>query len=712
MKGLKIEKRKLFIDGREEPVFSAEVHGFRLRRGSFRDRLKKIKDAGFKLIGTYIPWIVHEPEEGSFDFEGASGDHADLVGWLDAIAESGLYVIARPGPYVYSELKNAGVPDWFFERCPEAICKYRDSGKWVERRRVASYLHPDFLGAARRWMEAVLAVVARYQVSKDGPVVAVQLCNEIPGIQIWRGAEDQNPEAVGAGREDGLYPAWLARKYGSLDALNEAHVSECKSFADAQPPDVRPLDPESLPQSDYREFYWREYVPRYIDELASWTRGCGIDAPLCLNPANAIYLPDYAETARRHPDFLFGVDLYFSGSPSKRYDAQAAAFYTDFAAGLMREYQSGPVASLEFEGGQYVEFSPELSGAELAAWTKWSFLAGGFSMVNYYMFCGGTNPPRTGMGSTYNYQASIRESGRLSEKYFALKGAMEFVRSLDWLLGSERLYDLDVGFCPRPGLEPIEPNMLLQGFSLSRLSGNVRDLPRMAREGSWPDGRALLVCGTKVMGHDTQEALAEWIEVGGRVLIYGPLPELGASLRPCRLLAEALSVGPPPAVAHEEAGIARGFESIVTEMYFGEAPVDGTSAPEGDEIYVGRPVGALSLRREAKPSFETLARTGKGEPAVVSGRLGKGSFILVPFEIRWMNWSQTRFLRWLVSSLTGVQPLVRAEKFLGCVRRLSNNELRGCLYNPAPETREEEVELAGKLLTLSLPAFGVDVMRL
>jgi hypothetical protein len=50
-----------------------------------------------------VPWLVHEPTEGNILF----GDvpERDFEGFLELCGRLGLFVMVRPGPYQYSELK-------------------------------------------------------------------------------------------------------------------------------------------------------------------------------------------------------------------------------------------------------------------------------------------------------------------------------------------------------------------------------------------------------------------------------------------------------------------------------------------------------------------------------------------------------------------------------------------------------------------------------
>ncbi|MBU4212289.1 MAG: beta-galactosidase, partial [Verrucomicrobia bacterium] len=89
-----------------------EVQYFRLPLASWRDRLEKAKAGGLNTVSSYMPWYWHEPQEGLVDFVGKTLPERNLRHYLELAAEIGLYVIARPGPFVNSELRCGGTPEW------------------------------------------------------------------------------------------------------------------------------------------------------------------------------------------------------------------------------------------------------------------------------------------------------------------------------------------------------------------------------------------------------------------------------------------------------------------------------------------------------------------------------------------------------------------------------------------------------------------------
>lgn len=63
---------------------------------------------GFNAISAYFFWGIHEPKRGEVSFEG----FRDLQPFFDAAMKAGLYVIARPGPYINAETTGGGFPGW------------------------------------------------------------------------------------------------------------------------------------------------------------------------------------------------------------------------------------------------------------------------------------------------------------------------------------------------------------------------------------------------------------------------------------------------------------------------------------------------------------------------------------------------------------------------------------------------------------------------
>jgi beta-galactosidase GanA len=159
------DARSLMIDGQRKVIWSSEFHPFRLPSPDlWRDILQKIKAIGFNTVTLYFDWGYHSPKQGVYDFTGIR----DVDRVLTMAEEEGLYVIARPGPYVNAELARGGFPGWL-----------------VNQKGVARSDDPAYLAAVDEWMTRIDAIVARHQINGDGKghsgtVILYQIENELP----------------------------------------------------------------------------------------------------------------------------------------------------------------------------------------------------------------------------------------------------------------------------------------------------------------------------------------------------------------------------------------------------------------------------------------------------------------------------------------------------------------------------------------------------
>jgi beta-galactosidase GanA len=103
------DERSLFIRGERIMIFSGEVHPFRLPVPSLHlDILQKIKAMGYNTVSFYVDWALLEGKPGKFSAEGIFS----LDAFFDAALTAGIYLIARPGPYINAEASGGGFPGW------------------------------------------------------------------------------------------------------------------------------------------------------------------------------------------------------------------------------------------------------------------------------------------------------------------------------------------------------------------------------------------------------------------------------------------------------------------------------------------------------------------------------------------------------------------------------------------------------------------------
>ncbi|KAF4523251.1 hypothetical protein B566_EDAN006874 [Ephemera danica] len=152
-------------------LYSAAIHYFRVPPAYWRDRLRKARAAGINTIETYVPWNLHEPRLGEFDF-GASGNDLsfmlDVRSFVQMAQEEDMFVIFRPGPYICSEWDFGGLPSWLLRY--EGI-QLRTSD-------------PIFLGHVKNYLDNLLPLVSDLAFTKGGPIIAMQVENEYGGYGL------------------------------------------------------------------------------------------------------------------------------------------------------------------------------------------------------------------------------------------------------------------------------------------------------------------------------------------------------------------------------------------------------------------------------------------------------------------------------------------------------------------------------------------------
>ncbi|MEV0407596.1 beta-galactosidase [Actinoallomurus sp. NPDC050550] len=152
----------LLIDGKRQYIWSGEFHYFRLPSPElWRDMLQKIKASGFNTVSLYFSWAYNSPAPGRYDFTGVR----DVDRLLRMAEQAGLYVIARPGPYINGELDAGGYPGWLLTQKGRA-------------RSAAA----DYTAAYREWLAHIDPIIARHQLTNGtGSVILYQVENEYDG---------------------------------------------------------------------------------------------------------------------------------------------------------------------------------------------------------------------------------------------------------------------------------------------------------------------------------------------------------------------------------------------------------------------------------------------------------------------------------------------------------------------------------------------------
>ncbi|ANH91376.1 beta-galactosidase [Streptomyces sp. SAT1] len=146
----------LLVDGRRLVLWSGEMHPFRLPSpGLWRDVLQKMRAHGYNAVTARVAWNYHSAAPGAYDFTGVR----DLGLFLRTAAETGLYVVLRPGPRIGADVDGGGLPGWL----PAAAG-------------ASPTADPGYARHAEEWLGRVDAIAARHLYTRgDGTVLLYQV---------------------------------------------------------------------------------------------------------------------------------------------------------------------------------------------------------------------------------------------------------------------------------------------------------------------------------------------------------------------------------------------------------------------------------------------------------------------------------------------------------------------------------------------------------
>ncbi|MBK8033043.1 MAG: beta-galactosidase [Chloroflexi bacterium] len=531
------------------PLLSGEMHYWRLDPRNWRPILGRIKELGIKIVATYVCWDFHELAPGQYDFQGKTDARRNLLGFLDMLAEEDLWVILRPGPYIYAEWKNNGVPDH--------AAKYHR-------------LDPAFRSAAETYMAAVTEATRPYLATRGGRVILWQADNEIdPWPHLYT-------EPLGLGRTAGCFQEYLRERYGEISVLNTAWRTLYRSFDDARAvTELFPSDHALMSRyQDYRNFlHW------YVNKVGQWAvdkyRALGVDVPMLLNTYSGVGTQRWAELEKIGD--LAGPDIYPSreflnrgGAKEHAHILEALRYASSYSKlPYIPEYQSGiwhdwleDVGTLTPNHYRLICLSALQAGA--AGW-------------NWYMLVNRDNW----------YQSPINEWGRTRPPLFrAFQQITALYQEVDPTTLT-RLTNTAVTFDPlqrsteRPGQD------LLTSLYQADIDYDFFDLSQT------PSKKPLLLyAGGSWLSRTGQKRLVEYVEHGGHLVCIGTHPTTDEHFRRLNLL----NIPNP-------AGIVSGVGKLNLALWDGT--VESAWLQHYEEV-PGEPISITRLSVRIPPSEELL----------------------------------------------------------------------------------------------------------
>lgn len=488
---VRIADKKVWVDGDAIPLLSGEVHYWRLNPANWRPVLNRAREMGLQVIATYVCWDFHELEPGRYDFRGETDHRRDLLGFLDLLTEEGFWIILRPGPYIYSEWRNNGVPD-------DAAQLHR--------------LDPVFQKRAQSYMQAVVDVTRPYLATNGGRIILWQAENEIDPWAAWY------TEQLGLGQQPGPFHDFLRERYGDAEGLNAAWETAYASLEEARAvTEMFPAKPDLMRRYlDVTRFqYW--YVTRVADWAVKMYRQYGVNVPIYLNAYSGVSIQPWADLESLAE--LAGPDIYPSRELSLRSDEHRKMLE---AVRYTRAYSRLPYIP-EFEAGIWHDWLANVGHLTANHYRMicLSALLAGAAGWNWYMLVNRDNW----------YQCPINEWGRTRPDLFE---AFQQVTALYHEIEPASLVkqtQVAVTFDPlqrgteRPGQE------LLQALYQADVDYEFYDVNR-----DRCDQPTLFYAGGDWLSASAQEHLKSYLDFGGHLVCVGAYPRLDDSLRPLNLL--------------------------------------------------------------------------------------------------------------------------------------------------------------------------------
>jgi beta-galactosidase GanA len=287
------------------------------KREVWRKDLRQIRELGFNTVRCWIDWASAEPVEGQFHLES-----------LDVLTELAQEVGLRVVVQVYMD----SAPDWVGKKFPDSL--FID----ISGTPMHSESAPGFCFDHPGVRKAMLGFFTRLaeQVKNCPAFFGWDLWSE-PHVINWASATYlANPEFCFCPYTAARFREWLKKKYGTLDALNQAWYRRFASWESVEPSRLSTI----LSYTDYTD--WRYFI---IDKLAE-------DLRARYEAVKAV-LPDRVATSHAAAPSLFTHPLDGDGNP----DDWLMAQQVDYWGTSFYPKHSYPVGRDEAWRGALLDFS-------------------------------------------------------------------------------------------------------------------------------------------------------------------------------------------------------------------------------------------------------------------------------------------------------------------------------------------------------------------
>jgi beta-galactosidase len=593
---LKVANNKLVVGKEEYYPFSAEMHYFRVNKRHWSICFERIRKAGFRIIATCVPWNLHEFALGEYDFYGTTDHTRDLVVFLELAREFGFKVILCPGPYIDSDWKNGGYPDFLFNypeilaKCPTgesfrisdnkpgvssgvsqpssitespSILASVDRGR-REQERFADYtvadqipktsdliissLHPRYFNHVKRYLAALSDIIKNYIYPK-GPVVMVKLDNGLgpffegaAGGSLTPFKQDYNEHITGV-----LFPEFLKARYGEVKKLSHLYGEKYSDFKYVKPPAELKISQmhhliKYFDWISFKEWLLNDYVLKLKETYLSF------DVP-------PLFYTDLFLSRDLSVPFgwkkLESDDLFVGIAPDKgrggyvdlirhlRYFSTCCSFCWS------SEFPVGSRADTPQDGQRYFPITPRQVKFLLT-----TALSSGIKGFNYHMF----------VERDHWYDAPLANDGTIQPNFELIKkftdlagkiGLSQLKSTRPVGLASYRPYLWFDFLTSSAGGKMGEDFSYLPFLTSKTHPGLSADLINLKINFGMPDlwlpeslkeFPCLLVPCAEFMDGETQKLLVSWAKEGKNLILFGLLPRFDLNFKECNILGDALKM--------------------------------------------------------------------------------------------------------------------------------------------------------------------------
>ncbi|MGB8357399.1 MAG: beta-galactosidase, partial [Bacteroidales bacterium] len=548
----------------------------------------------------------------------------DLVGWLQLCKANGLNCIVKPGPFILAEFRGAGLPDWFLDKYGSEVRMRNSRGEPVQSDGV-SLFNQHYLEKVALWYDKIMPLISKNQVSEGGPIIMMQICNEI-GVFSWLAKQGDYGNAV-----KDHFISYLSDKFRDINEINKLWGTNYQGFADLElPPDGNlPYASGGDRSRDYEwHCFWRKYYGDYLRMLTGMARDRGVNVPLYHNLPGWIFghgyefpvnITMYEDLFGDRSEIIFGVDhIPEFLSYRNMHDDRIINDITSAMQG------NKPSFAAEFQSGSR-EYHVVTNPREMELFYKAS-ISNGLTGWNYYMFSQGRNPRHMGYsGETFYWFNPLTPGGDRRSAFPLVKRMNQIVStSEDLIVYAKRRAEVCVLFYPpyyateleRPvsescGLQftpsairrPAYFDGLLKVLQILNIDYDMADLSK-ASAASLEKYRQVWAFSTDEMNAADQKTIVDYVSAGGNVVIFPYLPDREMSQRPCTIIRDALSVYP----SGKEI-----IDSPLIDIF------------DMKDIKCANPM--ITYAEASLTGAEIIARTLHGSPCGFSKALGRGTVI-------------------------------------------------------------------------------------